>query len=556
MISHKLSIPDIEQSVSRPLIFATLDQIFDLCKLSKDTRINYAGQNGTLGTFGATLDKQSNEAIFANDRYTFVDVLETYQPGSQQETYARDDEEYEYPAIFADPAIGVYLRPIYLTSDVSISIRYQANSETEARRWYADMFLNISAGRDMNLHSFMLKYSIPRPFVTFIEEAWALREKNEPYGDSFQEYLVNNASPRLTIFANRAGEQRILGVSEKQCEIIGRFDFAGTPELPVRNTSTGQWDISFTYILSYQRPDAMRLQYPIVIHNELVDRKYLIDAVKEDNPLSRKTYASKSYRALEIFNSDYQSQQVRPEFPYYRLPYFDDFSIPYPLEGMATIFTALCLLEEDKKLLLNLNDLGEIAIDEDIMTFIKGEVPWLKDAYMSFFHVEVYKNDSLMPKESFTIDSNLNISFVEPQSMRYGYRVRLACCCAINMLHYPSIERLGNYPKAMVKLLSSMNDLLRLNPDFVNMGDLLHIEEWQLTYLYWVLTGRKQAPTSSYVWNDANISRAGNEKGNQGNRFVGSIDNTTLQNFYATRTNAIYTKSQVSIIARRIEDMA
>ena len=546
---HLLSLPDVEQSVSRPVIYAIIDQIFDITKMSKETRINYAGKNGTLGTPGTTLDEQSKEAIFANDRYTFVDVDETYQPGALQETHLFS---HEHRAIFIDAETEVTLRPIYLTSDVVIQIRYHANSETEARRWYADMALKASMGRDCNLHTVSYKYSIPFPFVGLLEDIWKLREATAPYGESFKEYITNHASPRLTLFANRAGEKAMLGVSETQTRIIGLFDIQGIPELPVRESSTGSWEITFSYKFSYQRPDAVMVEYPIAVHNSFIPRGYLDESVKEDDPSKRETYNSKSYEALSAFECDKTMVQTRPSLPYFRIPAFDDFTIPCPLQGMATIFTALCFLDDGRQDLLNLAELGDIVIDSDILAFIKAEAPYITDEYKSLFHVEVYRNNANLPKETFTVDSNLNIKFTAPMDPRFKYRVRLACVVRINMLQWSSIERLGNYPKAAVKLLSSMNELLRLNPDFVYLGDLPHLEEWHLTYLYWVLTGRQKAPTSSYIWNDVNIS---NFTGNAGDRFTGSIDSKTLKSFYETRTNTIGTKQLTTIIAERLPNV-
>lgn len=548
MPKHLLSLPDVEQSVSRPVIYAIIDQIFDICKMSKETRINYAGKNGTLGTPGTTLDDQFKDALFSNDRYTFVEVEETYQPGALQEMHIFSED---HRAIFIDNETEVTLRPIYTTSDVTVQIRYRTNSETEARRWYADMAIKAAMGRDCNVHTVSYKYSIPFPFVGLLEDVWKLRETTAPYGESFKDYITNHASPRLTLLANRAGEMAMLGVSETQTRIIGVFDIQGVPDLPVRDTTTGSWEISFSYKFSYQRPDAVMVEYPIAVHNSFIPRGYLDESVKEDDPFKRETYYSKSYDAMSMFEGDRSMALTRPSLPYFRIPHFDDFTIPHPLQGMATIFTALCFLDDGRVDILNLGDLGDIVIDPDILDFIKGEVPYLTEEYRSLFHIEVYRNNANLPKELFTVDSNLNAKFTVPMDPRFKYRVRLACVVGINMLQWTAIERLGKYPKAAVKLLSSMNDLLRLNPDFVYLGDLPHLEEWHLTYLYWVLTGRQKAPTSSYIWNDVNIS---NFKGNAGDRFTGSIDPKTLKDFYETRTNTITTKQLTTIIASRRTD--
>lgn len=547
MPKHSLTLPDIEQSVSRPIIYTVLDQLFDIMGLSKDTRILYAGKNGTLGTPGTTIDAPSRDAVFANGRYTFVEVDETYQTGALQETHIYDDE---HVPIFLDPALGVGLYPIYTTSDVVIQIRYRANSETEARRWYSGMQTRASAGRDINVHRVMYKFPIPFTFVTMLEEIWKLREAVDGYGEDFRDYVVKNSSDRLTLLANRAGKYQLLGIKERQARVQGLFDFSGLPDVPVRDSSTGSWEIAFTYKFSYQRPDEVRMDYPIAIHNQLVPEKFVEESVIDDGSEGHEGYYSKSYEALSIFEGARISESLRPHPSFIRIPDFDEFKIPNPPNGTATIFTALCFLDDDKKLLLNMNELGDLFIDPDIMEFLVSEVSWMTRPYQSVLQINTYLNNNPVDSSKIEMNSATDVLSKEPLSLRACHRVRFSIVIDYKLLPWEALERLGKFPKAAVKIMGSINELLRWNPDFGKLENVEKLQPWHLTYLYWVMTGGHNAPKSSYIWNDA---MAANFKGKAGDRFIGTISSDDLFNFYRNNNRQMRTVQYSCIIAQRQE---
>lgn len=546
MPCHSVTLPDIEQSVARPAIFKILEQIFDITKLSKDTEIYYHGKTSVIQTPGTSIDDNSRDAKFAASRYTFVEVNESYQLGAMQEIHVHSNE---HAPVFRDAAIGISLRPVYTTSDVVINIRYRANSETEVRRWMSDMLMKTARGRDINLHDITYTYPLPYPLVELIEDIWTLREATAGYGDSFQEYIIDKGTDRLTMLANRAGQMRHLAVKETQTRIIGMFDFAGVPEAPVRDSSTGTWELSFAYKFSYQRPDAVVVDYPIAVHNQFLPEKYLDQYKKEIDPMLRKTYYSSSYEALSLFEGDKIAMDTRPPRPYIRIPEFDDFKIPSPFLGTGTVFTALCFLEEDGRVLLNLKELGDFVIDEDIMEFMQGEVSYMNKLYHSFFHVCVYENDKPISFEKIEILSDFTVRAVAPLDPRKIYRVRFAMVIDLKLLLWAAIQRLSNYPKAFVKMLAALNELLRLNPDFVKLMDR-RIEPWHLSYAYWVLTGGANSANASYLWNDKNGS--GGFTGKTGDRFIGSIDKKTLDEYFRMKRRNMLTVQNVGIIVRPI----
>lgn len=501
MPSASITLPDIEQSVTRPLIFSILEQVFEITHMSKDTEIYYAGKRGTMSTPGTNIDDSSKDARFGANRYTFVEVDESYNIEAMQEIHIA---AAEHAPVFSDVALGLSLRPIYTTSDVTINIRYRSNSETEVSRWMAEMLLRTAAGREMNLHSVSYTYPIPYPFLGLIEHVWELREGIDGYSEPFIEYVAKHSTDRLCLLSNRAGEQRHLAIRERQSRIQGRFDFVGVPDKPTRDDKTGTWELSFGYKFSYQRPDAVHVYYPVIVHNQLLDEKYLDFKQYEEDPETRLKRYSKSYEALSLFEGDQNALRTRPPYPYIRIPDFDDYSLDRKIpQGTATIFTALCALDEGKKELLSLFDIDEYDIHEDLVDYLIAETPWLTRPYASFYNLTLLKNDRSVLWEKVEVDQNLTFSSKEPLSYRDNHRVRFSLVIDMSLLDWEAFLRLSKYPKAFVLTLSSVSELLRSNPDFQDLKNAMSLKDWQLSLAWWIINrGQKSNWKDLYTWND------------------------------------------------------
>lgn len=484
MASVSITLPDIEQSVARPAIFKILQQVFEITQLPKDTDIHYVGKRGGMQTAGSSIDDESlsdssRDAQFAAKRYAFIDVTEQYQLGAMQEIFTH---AYEHIPIFEDPALRLSMSPIYTTSDVTIAIRYRSVSETECRRWMAEMLLRTSRGRDLNLHDIEYTYPIPLPYLNLIEDVWTRREAIAGYNQPFEDYFTRHASDRLTVVSNRAGEGKMLMVSEKQMRIQGYFDFQGVPEAPTRDDS-GTWEISFNYRFSYQRPDAAVIHYPIVVHNQLLPEKYLGLHVFKQDPEYRGKYYSHSYNALAAFECDTALRGMRPEDSFLRLPSFDDFTLNYPNPIYGTVFTALTTLDDDRQVLLNLKELGDLVIDVDILEYMAAEASYMTWMYKSFFRLSLHCGDEEQPDGSIELLPDLTVRATAPLDLRKVYHVRLALAVETNMILESAFDRLVKFPKALIKIVTSINELLRVTPgvrSLSNRTSLHMLELWAI----------------------------------------------------------------------------
>lgn len=489
MPSLSLTLPDVEESVARPIVFDVVRQIFEITQLSTDTEILFAGKRGTLTTPGTTIDDHPDKARdprFKANRYTYLEVNEDYDRQAYQETSVH---AFDQRTIYQDNEIRASARPVYLTSDVEIRVRYQSTSETEVRRWMANQYAKHARGREYSLVGIDYTYTLPDAFVRFLTDLWRLREAVSGYGDTLTQYIEKKSTNQLTLLGDRAGESLIYAIKQHQFRINGQFDFVGIPDKPEWNEDTGTWTLSFGFKFSYQRPDLLFLHYPISVHNQFMPDHWLSYLGNEVNGLPINRSYNQTYDALSQFEGDAVAEEIRRPQPYLRIPSFDDVRLAEILPGSATVFTALCFLEDDRQVLLDLNDLGDYLIDQDILEYLQAEAPYLTKAFQSFFYVSLYRHDRPVDASLLEVTDALVVKSTIPLNARLQFRVRLSLQTEIGMILPTAQARLANYPKAFVKIVGAINELIRDNPDFKYLGSKARIEPWEYESVFQIISG-------------------------------------------------------------------
>lgn len=479
-----IMLPDIEQTVCRPSIYQVVKQVFEITHIPVDTEILYAGKRGTVQVTNSEMGSDNRESRFSTSNSVFVTVNENYNTDAVQEIQPM---AYDHKPVFADPTTSVIITPIYTTSDVEIEITYRHSSETELRKWLAEMLIKTGQGRDIHLHEIHYTFPIPYEFLIILEDIHKLREQVEPYGESFTEYFEKWRTRRIEILSNQAGEKRHLVIKETQIQIIGRFDFTVMPEKPEFLKDIGLWEGKIVYKYSYQRPDAMFIHYPMTVHNQFLPEKYLTGPENIIDYQRSTATNSKSYEFLQFFSDDRYAEMIRPEDRYIRIPIDDDYELGEPRRFTATILRCLCFLDDDRQNLIDLKNLGDWAIDEDILDYLKGEHRYLHKPFMSIFNVALYKNGHLQDHTKIEVTEDLIVRATEKLSKRDRYHVRLSAMPEIDKPLYQALIRLRAHPKAFFKVLKALNELLHLDPDFNDWEKKGELKEWMFTSVWRIL---------------------------------------------------------------------
>lgn len=525
MPNLSVTLPESGQSVTRPVIFEIIKQVEEITKIDVSSKVFFPGETQRMQTPGTSIDSTNERfAIFNTDRITFVEVEEDYDKEALATTAIT---RQEHIPIFYDQSLRVKVTPIYAKTLVTINFTYRCPSKTEAERWRADMRIRISQMRDINLHDITYHYPVPLEYLLILKMIYDKRESNEAYGQSFQEYVYSMSNQRLKLVSDLVGKDTRIVVPETQTRIVGMFDFDGLPNKIERDETNGVYTIAFSYKFEYEKPIGCNMKYPVMVHNQLLppnlieftDDAYDLDKVNKSFPLS--LYAMNSFESDTVMNGAVNTNYVL------RLPEYDDFRLNQFHVGTGSVFIALCEVDQDKKTLCNLKELGDIAVDEDILKFIQdSEYPYLSKLYQSILHVDLYRNEFLTEMRTLTVNSQLDISAVNPLDLRNQHRIRFSIVCDLTLLSKAAIDRLKLYPKAFVKIIAAINELLKNHPDFVNMGNKNRITALDFNAVYQALTG--------FPLNNGTVINNNQYYGNLGNIFAG-IDPRLLESYRRNR---------------------
>lgn len=457
------TLPDIAQAVTRPVIFDVIKQIQKITKIDEATKIFYPGDAQRMQQPGSNISDSNRDALMQSNRILFIETEEDYD----QDTLSSTAINYlEHLPVFNDPKLNVVICPIYVATTVTINFKYRTQSKAEALRWRDDIRVRVSKLRDINLHDLTYHYLLPMPFEELLLRIWELRETTAGYGDQFEEYVISNASSRLTVVGDLTNKQSRLAISETQARVVGQFGFDGVPERPERDDSNGTWTISFSYKFTYDRPAACNMRYPIIVHNQLLP-SYYTDYVNDVNdPEKKEKSFPYSFRALNYFESTTQFKQYLNPNPIITIPDFDQFSPTTVIPGSATAFYVLCTFDESlPNVLVDLKELGDMRIDDDIMEFIlESEYPFITKSYRSILHLDMYHGGFLISDGFIQCDDQGVVRLDGTPNLRLEHRLRLSLITDTSMLTKEALERLRRYPKALAKILIAMNEAIRDHP--------------------------------------------------------------------------------------------
>lgn len=465
-----LPVPEIEKSITRPVVLDIIRQVKEITGISDDTKEIFLGDARSALQPGSTVDSDilDNTNISASRQLT-IEVAESYSEGYLGTVAIAQTEQIP---IFVDDNLGIVLKPIYTPRNFDITVRYRNPSKNQAKAWRDNIYMHVNHLRNINSHTATYHYSIPKAFMILLEELHRMRENVAGYGEDFDTYFHNNVTRRVTEATTLAGTAKEFVIPERQFRIQGTFNFTEAPEKEQMGGETSMWISEFTYQVTIDIPAGMHVNYPVMVHNQLLDEKF-IPKEPEDDTKHDKAFA-RSLRAIHYFEVPYMTDRAKPREDMIRIPDFDDWRADNAPPGLYPVFSALCeLLPDNKKLLLNLNELGDYAIDEELLEFFKqGEYRYMTLPYKSMFHLSYYRFKFLSTDKKTHLDSELNFTSTEDLSLRDNHRVVFSIVTDISSVDPACLKRMKRFPNVLKKTLSAIRvtyaQLSQLSP-VVNM---------------------------------------------------------------------------------------
>lgn len=464
-------LPEVDQNITRPVVLDVVRQIKDITGIPEDTPVNYIAQGEARSQYGSTAASQDDTTRLAGGRMVTIEVEERYEEGYFATNAGHRPEQLPD---FHDSRLGIVIKPIYAYCDFDIVFTYKTPSRNEALRWRDDAQFKASQMRDVILHELTYHYLLPNPFWTLLKHLYDLRETQGGYNQTFDEYVMNHLTTRATQVTTLDGTIQRTAIRETQMRVQGMFDFQAQPEKQEKNDK-GNWEVHFTYHFGFSKPIASSMRYPIVVHNQLIDEKF-IPTLAIDHERSQARMAL-STNALHYFEAGQMQLRAAGENPLRYQPTCDEW-VPDTIAPHTTPHLSLLagLTPTSAGVIMNLNELGDYALVQEVLDFIRLiEYPWVNKPYASLIQLSVYKDTHLLKSTRFEVDAALNVRLLEPLNIRSTYRVVVGFSNDITHVHPNAIRRLVAYPLALQKLLRmcrpNRGQIRRLLPYF----DLEHL---------------------------------------------------------------------------------
>lgn len=443
-------LPEVDQLVSRPVINAIIEQVKQITMIPADTSITFVGQNNSRLQFLHETSPDKAPVKLSNEYMITVEVDEEPDEGFFATTAGNMTEQ---TPDFVDPQLGVIFKPIYQGMQLVMTLTLRTPSRSEAIRWRNDARYKASQMRSVNIHEVPYSYQLPTTANLLLQEIYRLRENQFGYGESFEIYRGSHLTMRASLNSTVAGTSQELLIKEVQGRVQGVFDFTANPRRQEKNDGEG-WEVNFTYTVEYHKPVEYSMTYPLMVHQQVVDSKFL--PLLPASPYEQEKRFSKSMNAFYYMEAGIQQQRLTQRTPIHYSPEQDAWEIGTTPQSTHPVASFMVSVEEDKptQVLMNLKELGGYFVEPNILDWIlKAESPYIHLPGMSPVQIAVYRNEVLASPRSIAVRPNGDVELRVPADGRKRYRVVLCVVDSLQGCHPLSLKRLANFPKAMCAVI-------------------------------------------------------------------------------------------------------
>jgi len=435
------TLDEVDQSMIRPSIIDVTSQVREVLRMDQNTPILFPGMSGVSKQPGSLLDDTNTQSKLSHQSYIAIEPSYNYSRediGSMAVTYA------DQQVIFKDTSTGVFIRPVYAKTNVTIAFNYYSKSKTEGMRWRDDIALHAAHGRDVLLHKLHYHYLVPESLIELLRHIHSLREAQAPYGDTFGQYLEAHGTGHFTAVTDTVGQAARLAVKETQSRLIGQFDFAPTPE-EIKKEDNALWLNTFSYTFAMDVPIGITMYYPVVVHNQMLDPKYI--NFYNDNPnniYDSSVYFNTSFKAFNHFEVTELYGTRLSQNRVIQYPPQDVFNPKTKVNDTLDIMTLLVTIEpNDLRTLLDLNDLDPFELDREVINYLKrDEYRYATKPFQSIFLFSLYQDDTLINSDNLHLSEDLVLSTTADLNLRRRYHVRFSVVSNPTLLSDSVVRRL------------------------------------------------------------------------------------------------------------------
>lgn len=476
-----IPIKQTADPVSRRVYKSVIDRVIEITDMDT-TRVELRGDLGKAAQPGGEVGDVGKTNRYLHQGRVIVTARETYRDSEVINAAVRDPDAQP---IFEDRSIGIHIKPVYSYTDVELQFLYRAPSKQAALAWRDDIKIRLADNRQQHMHELDYHYPIPTWCAGFLKHVYQLREAVGGYGETLGEYLRGHYTQRATVITALDGDisRSLLVIAEKQIGVQGWFDFIEPPE-EEKNEEGPTWNVQFSYRFNYKKPLEVNVQYPLVIHNQLISPDYIVKPYDED-PDKKQTIRGEFKLALDTF--DYEARRPPRKLGGIMIPDFDEW-IPSTVPNHTTTFITWMTVIEPKDLTLFLSeqDILDTGFHPNILAYMRANVKDLGRKGKCALHFALYRGtDAIADGDlEFTLtEKAFTVRSISVPDIRENYHVRLSFCTNASLYSDDALDYL--HENGYTTLIIFQTVINTLDVEYAQKEHLTEDGKLSVPYIDW-----------------------------------------------------------------------
>ena len=449
-------IPDVYESVIRPIALTVTRQVAVMMGWPETIDVLFPGDAESAPMTGSTLKEEPDPSKFSNNGRIRVEITENPY---EERILATAVHRREHLPVFVEQKLGIKIAPVYSGTEMIFDFSFRAPNRVLAKRFRDDVLMKTAVNRQENLHELTYHYGLPPGCLLLLEEIHQMREAVAGYGENFSKWISDHITPRATNITTLIGSQQQLVIRENQISPLGWFGFIGFPEPEDKNDGTGTYKIDFQYHLMFDKPVGLEIEWPLMVHNQLI-----VDTYRDTPNASGVMYdPAKVFSAPSLSRfafdrlTNAQPDPCARKFDGVVIPVFDEWEPAVVHPSTSSLVTVMLQVDlEDRRAILDLDDLGDYQVDTDILAFLRTESAFLTQYGNSVVHIALYREKNPLEDGLITIDSNLSVRSVMDLDPRQRYHLRISLVHDLFSLSAQAQERFRAGGQAALKILETL----------------------------------------------------------------------------------------------------
>ncbi len=385
----------------------------------------------------------------------------------------------DYP-VFSDLRSHIHMFEVDVPCSVELQFSLKVKSVELSDMINVSLYSRyLTGGGVYDYNDIQFSYGIPDRFLLLLYKMYKMQDDMKAKY-TFPEYLKICTNDSITTLVNRerleAGGGEII-LRRNNSKVLGKLEYSGDKhQTEDYNKVSNRYLIEFSYFYQFNKPAVLKLSYPIMIYNKLLDAR-LVDTI------SNMSYGEGDQiypdRAVNLYFYRHNQAQIdlNKSYPLVRHPFYDDWHrsnamyVDVNTKYQPLFIGLMSLLPDPATQTLTLS----VDIKNEILPILKPEISaafqaalndlvFNDDAFMTrddlfrrlgIFDLAVFREDSMIQYDQLELSSDLVLTVKSPTlHLANRYRVVISQVCDLRILNRVYVYYMLEHPEYYQDLLA------------------------------------------------------------------------------------------------------